>query len=70
MELGEGLVEVVVGDLVVFDAEGVEDRLAEQTALVIVAAAVELLWVLQQGQACFDEAGGVGEVVGGFVETR
>jgi hypothetical protein len=42
VEPSERFPEAVVGDLVVVDLEAVEDRLVEQTAL-IVAAAVKLL---------------------------
>jgi len=47
VELSEGLFEVVAGDLIVLDVEPVEDGLVEQTALVVVTAAVERLRVLQ-----------------------
>ncbi|AXB45335.1 hypothetical protein A4R43_24925 [Amycolatopsis albispora] len=64
MQMCEGLSEAVVGDLVVIDVDAVEDRLVEHAALLFVAAAVELLGVLQQGERGFDEPGAVGEVLG------
>ncbi|WP_245573299.1 hypothetical protein [Amycolatopsis benzoatilytica] len=54
----------MVGDLVVIDVDAVEDRLVEHAALLFVAAAVELLGVLQQGERGFDEPSTVGEVLG------
>lgn len=50
VEAGERLVELVAGDLVVVDVELEEDRLVEQAALFVVAAAVELLGAGQQGR--------------------
>ncbi|MEU6564175.1 hypothetical protein [Nocardia nova] len=47
VETVEWFVETVVGDLVVVDVEGAEDGLVEHPALVVVASAVELLWVLK-----------------------
>ncbi|XMG32300.1 hypothetical protein AMYBAR_001154 [Amycolatopsis bartoniae] len=64
VQLGEGLPETVVGDLVVIDVETMEDRLVEHPTLLLVAAAVELLGVLQQGERGLDEPGAVGKVLG------
>jgi hypothetical protein len=47
VESAEWVVEVVAGDVVVVDVAAVEDRLAEHAALVVVAAAVQLLGVLE-----------------------
>ena len=60
VQASEGLFEVVGGDLVVLDVEPVEDGLVEQTALLVVAAVVQRVGVLQQGEAEFDQAGTVG----------
>ncbi|MGW2120166.1 hypothetical protein [Streptomyces sp. NPDC001758] len=68
MESGERLLEVVLGDLVFVDVEAVEDRLVEQAALFVVTAEVQLLWVLQQLQADFDQAGALREVLAGLLE--
>jgi hypothetical protein len=40
VELPEGLPGLIVCDLLVLDVDGVEDRLVEQTPLLIVAAPV------------------------------
>jgi hypothetical protein len=69
VEPGEGFVQVVAADLVVVDVDPFEDCLVEQSALLVVAAAVQLLGVLQQGEAQFDQAGGVGEIVVGLVQA-
>jgi hypothetical protein len=69
VEVREGLVEVMVGDLIGFDVEAVEDRLVEQAPLLVVAPAVQLLGVFQQFQAHLDEAGAVGEIVVGVAKT-
>ena len=68
-ETGEGLVEFVAGDGLVVDVELGEDGLVEQAALFVVAAAVQLLRLGKQGQASFDQAGAVGEVVVGGLES-
>ena len=39
--------EFVVGDLLFVDVDAVEDRLAEETALFVVAAPVQLVGVVQ-----------------------
>lgn len=48
VERCERLVQLVAGDLVVLDVEGVEQGLVEQPALLVVAPAVELLWIPEQ----------------------
>ncbi|MFB9725668.1 hypothetical protein [Haloechinothrix salitolerans] len=68
VELREGLVEVAVGDVLIIDVEAVEDRLVEHAALLVVAAPVEFLGILQQLEAGLDELGAVGEIGGGGVE--
>ncbi|HUY44599.1 MAG TPA: hypothetical protein VMV92_02570 [Streptosporangiaceae bacterium] len=68
MEGCERLAEFVSGDLVVVDVEALEHGLVEQSALLVVAAPVELLRILQEGQACLDEPGAGVQVVLGFVQ--
>jgi hypothetical protein len=68
MELTEGLVQVVIGDLVVFDVEAVEDRMVEQASLLLVAASVELVGGFQELEGSLDEPGAVGEVGAGGIE--
>jgi hypothetical protein len=69
MEPGEGLPELVAGDVLILDVDLVEDRLVEHAALFVVAAQVEGLGVLQKLEADFDEAGAVGQVCGGLVQA-
>ncbi|WP_246470733.1 hypothetical protein [Saccharopolyspora phatthalungensis] len=69
MELPEGLTEVAVGDLLVFDVEAVEDRLVEQAALLLGAAPVQLVGVFEELEAGLDEPGAVGEVGAGGVQA-
>ncbi|MFF5498977.1 hypothetical protein [Streptomyces aquilus] len=54
--------------MLVVDVETVEDRLVEKATLVVAAPAVQLLRVLQQLQANFDQAGTLGEIMVGFLE--
>nr|WP_235922225.1 hypothetical protein [Lentzea tibetensis] len=62
MELPEGLPELTVCDLLVLDVDGMEDRLVEQTPLLVVAAPVQLVGLCEQSKAGVDEPGAVGEV--------
>ncbi|MGA8115664.1 MAG: hypothetical protein WCA46_18550 [Actinocatenispora sp.] len=67
MEQPEGFLEFTVCDLLVLDVEGLEDRLVEQTPLLVVAAAVQLVGLFEQRETGVDELGAVGEVgVRGF----
>ncbi len=68
MEGRERLAEFVLGDLVVVDVEALEHGLVEQSALLVVAAPVELLRILQEGQAGLDEPGVGVQVILGLVE--
>src|SRR5690606_3603923 len=61
--------ELVVGDSLSLDVDGVEDRLVEQAPLLLVAASVQLAGILQQLQTGFDQPGAVGEVLVGLVEA-
>nr|WP_228809391.1 hypothetical protein [Nocardia farcinica] len=69
MEFAEGFTELTVCDLVVLDVEGVEDRLVEEAALLVVAASVRLVGLFEEGKAGVDELGAVGEVGVGCVEA-
>ncbi|MGN6330296.1 MAG: hypothetical protein ACTHOD_01430 [Motilibacteraceae bacterium] len=60
VQAAEGLAQLVAADVFVVDVELEEDRLVEQAALFVVAAAVELARVGQQGQAGLDEPDAVG----------
>jgi hypothetical protein len=69
MQGRERLAQFVPGDLVFIEVQPVEDGLVEQPLLVLVAAAVERLGVLEQGQAEFDQASVVGEVFSFLAES-
>nr|WP_067803957.1 hypothetical protein [Actinomadura formosensis] len=69
MEASEGLLQLVPGDVLLFDVDRMEDRLVEQPALVVVAALVERVGVFQQPQADVDQAGAVGQVLIGDGEA-
>ena len=69
MQGRERLAQLVPGDLVVVDVEALEHGLVEQSALLVVAAPVQLLRILQEGQAGLDESGVGVQVVLGLVES-
>ncbi|MBB1152458.1 hypothetical protein [Amycolatopsis dendrobii] len=54
MQRGERFLPVVVGDVFILDEDVLEERLVEQPSLLVVAAPVQLLWIVEQREAQFD----------------
>jgi hypothetical protein len=68
VQSGERLLQGAVADFVFVDVNRVEQRLIEQASLFVVAASVELAWVLHQLEADLDEPGAISEVRACLVE--
>jgi hypothetical protein len=63
LEPRERLLELGLGDCLLVDVEGVEGRLVQQAPLLVIAAPVQLVRVLQQLQARLDQPRSIGEIL-------
>jgi len=68
-QAGEWFPEVMAGDTVVLDVETGEERLVQESALVVAATKVQGMRVGEQREAGFDEPGIVDKVVVGDTEA-